>query len=94
MVLIFFIVTIILGMLLLSVALILGLSALLGSFVYALVVVGMAYIIAALLLYYLSLRQSISKVSRQLDAIYEFSMVLEGVYNKAKAYIALIKSWL
>jgi disulfide bond formation protein DsbB len=81
-------------MLLLSVALILGLAALFGSFVYALIVVGLAYIIAALLLYYLSLRQSIANVNHQLDSIYEISTTLSQLYNRAKAYIEIVKSWL
>ena len=69
MVLVFFLVTTMLGMLLISVALILGLSMLFGSFIYALIAVGAAYVIAALLLYYLSLKQSIANVNRQLDAV-------------------------
>ena len=94
MVLVFFLVTTMLGMLLLSVALILGLSALFGSFVYALIVVGVAYIITALLLYYLSLRQSMSELNQQLEAVYEISATLTHLYNKAKGYVELIKSWL
>jgi hypothetical protein len=94
MVLVFFIVTTMLGMLLLSVAIILGLSVLLGSFVYALIVVGIAYIITALLLYYLSLRQSLASVNQQLDTVYEISTSLAQAYNRVKAYVELIKSWL
>ena len=94
MVLVFFLVTTMLGMLLLSVALILGLSALFGSFVYALIVVGVAYIITALLLYYLSLRQSMLELNQQLEAVYEISTTLTHLYNKAKGYVELIKSWL
>lgn len=94
MVLVFFLVTTMLGMLLISVALILGLSMLFGSFIYALIAVGAAYVIAALLLYYLSLKQSIANVNSQLDAVYEISTALAQAYNKLKAYVALVKSWL
>ena len=82
MVLVLFLVTTMLGMLLISVALILGLSMLFGSFIYALIAVGAAYVIAALLLYYLSLKQSIANVNRQLDAVYEISTALAQAYNK------------
>ena len=94
MVFVFFLVTTMLGMLLISVALILGLSMLFGSFIYALIAVGAAYVIAALLLYYLSLKQSIAYVNRQLDAVYEISTALAQAYTKFKAYVALVKSWL
>lgn len=94
MILIFFLVTIVLGMLLLSVALIIGLGSLFGSFLYALIAVGVAYIIAALLLYYLSLRQSIAAVNHQLDTVYEISATLERAYNRIKAYVEVVKSWL
>jgi hypothetical protein len=81
-------------MLLLSVALIIGLGSLFGSFLYALIAVGVAYIIAALLLYYLSLRQSIAAVNHQLDTVYEISATLERTYNRIKAYVEVVKSWL
>jgi hypothetical protein len=81
-------------MLLLSVALIIGLGSLFGSFLYALIAVGVAYIIAALLLYYLSLRQSIAAVNHQLDTVYEINATLERAYNRIKAYVEVVKSWL
>ena len=94
MILVFFLVTIIIGMLLLSVALIIGLGSLFGSFLYALICVGVIYMVVALLLYLLSLRQAIVSINQQLHTVYEISTMLERAYNRVKAYIEVVKSWL
>ena len=85
-----FIVVLILGLMFLSGALVVVLTALSESLALALLIVGAIYALIAIILYYSSIRRTLNLWHRRLDTVYDVSAIVEEVYRKAVAYLQKI----
>ncbi len=85
-----FIVVLLLGLMFLSGALVVVLTELLGSLILALLIVGAIYALIAIILYYSSIRRTLSLWRRRLDTVYDVSAIVEEGYRKAVAYLQKI----
>ncbi len=81
-------VTALIGLMMLNVATVVGLASIMGSIVWALVVVALLNIGISALIYALKLHTSLMSLSRQIATIYEASSMLEQLFGRA---ITLIK---
>lgn len=85
-----FVVVLILGLMFLSGALVVVLTALSESLALALLIVGAIYALIAIILYYSSIRRTLSLWRRRLDTVYDVSAIVEEGYRKAVAYLQKI----
>lgn len=85
-----FVVVLILGLMFLSGALVVVLTVLSESLALALLIVGAIYALIAIILYYSSIRRTLSLWRRRLDTVYDVSSIVEEGYRKAVAYLQKI----
>ena len=85
-----FVVVLVLGLMFLSGALVVVLTALTQSVALALFIVGAIYALIATMLYYVSIRRTLRLWHRRLDTVYDVSAIFEDMYRKAVAYLQKI----
>ena len=85
-----FVVVLVLGLMFLSGALVVVLTALTQSVALALFIVGAIYALIAIMLYYVSIRRTLRLWHRRLDTVYDVSAIFEDMYRKAVAYLQKI----
>lgn len=89
-----FVVILSVALLLLSLALVLLLTELMGSILVALIVVGMTMLLLSGIIYVTSLRGAIRQLQQRLNTIYDVSTIIVLVYQRATSLIATIsKLW-
>ena len=85
---------IIVGAFALTMALALWLGELICSATLAWVIVGVIFIVIALLVYFVSLHKSIRRINRRLDTVYEVSATVEALYRQVLMLIRrFISGW-
>ena len=78
----------------LAMALALWLGELLCSTTLAWIIVGVIWVIMALVIYFVSLHKTIRRINRRLDTIYEVSATVEALYRQVVMVIRkVINSW-
>ena len=85
-----FVVVLVLGLMFLSGALVVVLTALTQSVALALFIVGAIYALIATMLYYVSIRRTLRLWHRRLDTVYDVSAIFEDIYRKAVVYLQKI----
>ena len=90
MVVIIFALAALLGAMLLSAALVAGLSEMGLAIHGALLVIGLFYVVIAAVIYYASLRGSVDKWRRRLDVVYQVSASFDRLSQQA---VALVKKF-
>ena len=85
-----FVVVLVLGLMFLSGALVVVLTALTQSVALALFIVGAIYALITTMLYYVSIRRTLRLWHRRLDTVYDVSAIFEDMYRKAVAYLQKI----
>lgn len=85
---ILFVITLLLGLLFISAAVVVWLAEWLGCLTLSLSVVGICYLLVAMLLYLQSLRPMLRSWRARLNTIYEVSATFEVIYGRV---VALIK---
>lgn len=89
-----FVVILSVALLLLSLALVLLLTELLGSILAALITVGMTMLLISGIIYVTSLRGTIRRLQQRLNTIYDVSTIIVLAYQRATSLIATIsKLW-
>lgn len=92
--LILFMCAICVGAFSLAMALALWLGELLCSATLAWIIIGVIWVIMALVIYFISLHKSIRRINRRLDTIYEVSATVEALYRQVVMVIRkVINSW-
>ena len=85
---------IIVGAFALTMALALWLGELICSATLAWVIVGVIFIVIAILIYFVSLHKSIRRINRRLDTVYEVSATVEALYRQVLMLIRrFISGW-
>ena len=85
--LILFLSAVLMAFILLTIAMVLWLSEVLGSLLLATLVVWVLDIIFAVVIYYVSLHSSIKRISQRLDTIYEVSAMFEMAYRQVVLFV-------
>ena len=85
--LILFLSAVLMAFILLTVAVVLWLSEVLGSLLLATLVVWVLDIIIAAVIYFVSLHSSIKRISQRLDTIYEVSAMFEMAYRQVVLFV-------
>ena len=85
--LLIFILAALLGALLLSAALVVWLTEVVMPLHWALLIVGVAWSIVAVLVYSCSLRASMARLRNRLDVIYKVSAAFDMVYRRVLAFV-------
>ena len=85
--LLIFILAALLGALLLSAALVVWLTEVAMPLHWALLIVGVAWSIVAVLVYSCSLRASMARLRNRLDVIYKVSAAFDMVYRRVLAFV-------
>ena len=94
MVLMIFVVTLCVALMLLSTALVLLLTELVGSILTALIIVGVAMLIIASIIYVSSLRGYMLRLQQRIEIICDISAIIATLYQRATSLIATIsKLW-
>lgn len=83
-----FILAALLGALLLSAALVVWLTEVVMPLPWALLVVGVAWSVVAVVVYSCSLRASIARLRSRLDVIYKVSAAFDMVYRRVMVIVA------
>ena len=85
---------IIVGVFALTMALALWLGELLCSATLAWVIVGAIFVVAAVIIYFVSLHQTIKRINRRLDTVYEVSATVDALYRQVIMLIRrFISGW-
>ena len=85
-----FIVASLLGLALLSGALVVALGTLMNSILAALAIVGGVYIALALVIYFVSLRGTLQRWQQRLGTIYDVSATIDILYREAVGWVKKI----
>ena len=85
--LILFVCAIIVGAFALTMALALWLGELICSATLAWVIVGAIYVVAAVVIYFVSLHKAIRRINRRLDMVYEVSATVDTLYRQVVTLI-------
>lgn len=85
-----FILALLLGLSLLSGAVVVSLSALMHSWVAAFAVVGIAYIVVAVAIYFFGVRRTMLRWQHRMGIIYEVSATIDHIYREARAFLGKI----
>ena len=85
---------IIVGVFALTMALALWIGEVICSATLAWVIVGVIWIIVALVIYFVSLHKTIKRINRRLDTVYEVSATVETLYRQVVMLIRrVISGW-
>ena len=85
--LILFVCAIIVGAFALTMALALWLGELICSAALAWVIVGVIFVVVAVVIYFASLHKTIRRINRRLDMVYEVSATADALYRQVVALI-------
>ena len=85
--LILFLCAALMSLILLSGAIVIWLADVVGSILWATIIVGALYMMVAVVVYFISLHSSIERISRRLDTVYEVSATLEVVYRRVVLFV-------
>ena len=85
--LVLFVCAIIVGAFALTMALALWLGELICSAALAWVIVGVIFIVVAVVIYFASLHKTIRRINRRLDMVYEVSATADALYRQVVALI-------
>ena len=92
--LVLFMCAIIVGVFALTMALALWIGELLCSATLAWVIVGTIFVVAAVIIYFVSLHQTIKRINRRLDTVYEVSATVDALYRQVIMLIRrFISGW-
>lgn len=89
--LVLFVCAIIVGAFALTMALALWFGELICSVALAWVIVGLLFVAVAVMIYFVSLHKSISRINRRLDMVYEVSATVDALYRQV---VTLIRKFL
>lgn len=85
--LVLFVCAIIVGAFALTMALALWLGELICSAALAWVIVGVIFVVVAVVIYFASLHKTIRRINRRLDMVYEVSATADALYRQVVALI-------
>lgn len=88
--LLLFMLTALIGLLLLSAACAMWLGQMIGNTVVALLIVGVVYVIIAVVLYFVAIHSTLRLWQRRLDTVYDVSLTVEILYRQAAGFIKKI----
>ena len=88
-----FVVTLCVALLLLSIALVLLLSELIGSILAALIAVGMAMLLISGIIYVTSLRGAIRRLQQRLNTIYDVSTIIVLIYQRTTNLLSSLRKF-
>lgn len=78
------------SLILLTAALVAWLASLIGSTTIASLIVGIFFLIIAVIVYRVALQSYIESIRRRFDTIYEVSRIVEGIYRRTVEFIEKI----
>lgn len=78
------------ALLLLSSALVIVLSEVIGSLSLSLIIVGATYAIIATTLYFVAIHTTLRQWQRRMDTIYDVSLTVELIYRQVAGYVKKI----
>lgn len=78
------------ALLLLSSALVIVLSEVIGSLSLSLIIVGLIYAIIATTLYFVAIHTTLRQWQRRMDTIYDVSLTVELIYRQVAGYVKKI----
>lgn len=71
----------------LSSALVVWVADVVGSLLFATIIVGVIYLVVAIVVYFMSLHTTIERISRRLDTVYEVSAAIEVAYRQVVLFV-------
>lgn len=71
----------------LSSALVVWVADVVGSLLFATIIVGVIYLVVAIVVYFMSLHTTIERISRRLDTVYEVSAAIEAAYRQVVLFV-------
>lgn len=71
----------------LSSALVVWVADVVGSLLFATIIVGVIYLVVAIVVYFMSLHSTIERISRRLDTVYEVSAAIEAAYRQVVLFV-------
>ncbi|MBO5820635.1 MAG: hypothetical protein J6R02_03485 [Alistipes sp.] len=71
----------------LSSALVVWVADVVGSLLFATIIVGVIYLVVAIVVYFMSLHATIERISRRLDTVYEVSAAIEVAYRQVVLFV-------
>lgn len=71
----------------LSLALVVWVADVVGSLLFATIIVGVIYLVVAIVVYFMSLHATIERISRRLDTVYEVSAAIEAAYRQVVLFV-------
>ncbi|MBO5856347.1 MAG: hypothetical protein J6Q62_06785 [Alistipes sp.] len=71
----------------LSSALVVWVADVVGSLLFATIIVGVTYLVVAIVVYFMSLHATIERISRRLDTVYEVSAAIEAAYRQVVLFV-------
>ena len=71
----------------LSSALVVWVADVVGSLLFATIIVGVIYLVVAIVVYFMSLHTTIERISRRLDTVYEVSATIEAAYRQVVLFV-------
>lgn len=74
----------------LSSALVVWVADVVGSLLFATIIVGVIYLVVAIVVYFMSLHTTIERISRRLDTVYEVSAAIEAAYSQVVLFVKKI----
>jgi hypothetical protein len=75
------------SLVLLSSALVVWVADVVGSLLFATIIVGVIYLVVAIVVYFMSLHTTIERISRRLDTVYEVSAAIEAAYRQVVLFV-------
>lgn len=85
-----FILALLLGLTLLSGAIVVSLGTLMNSWVAAFAVVGIVYLLVAVAIYFFGVRRTMQSWQHRMGIIYEVSATIDSIYREARVFIKKI----
>jgi ABC-type antimicrobial peptide transport system permease subunit len=87
---ILFLCALVVGIIALAMALAQWLTELIGVAAVAWLIIGVLFLVAALIIYFVSLHTTIKRINRRLDTVYEVSATVEMIYHQVALFIKKI----
>lgn len=85
-----FILALLLGLMLLSGAIVVSLGTLMSSWVGAFAVVGIVFLLVAIAIYFFGVRRTMQRWQHRMGIIYEVSATIDHIYREARVFIKKI----
>lgn len=87
---ILFLCALVVGIIALAMALAQWLTELIGVAAVAWLIISVLFLVAALIIYFVSLHTTIKRINRRLDTVYEVSATVEMIYHQVALFIKKI----